>query len=196
MIRSVSALWPFLPLPVAVALWSRLRGASWPTTGARILLSGAAVFIFVYAILPPVATGWSLTSFRFFPTLIPFSTIRSYLAHGLMWPEIEQLLGNIALFVPLGFALPMAFQRARRALVTIGIAVAVSLGAEVAQTIIPVHGPDIDDVILNTLGGAVGYAGFALSRVLVRVSRGAPARVGRPPRSPGASPAPPPRSAS
>lgn len=67
-------------------------------------------------------------------------------------------------------------------LVTIGIAPAVSLGAEVAQMVIPAHDADIDDVILNTLGGALGYAGFAASRALVRIPGAGRGPSGRPPR--------------
>jgi glycopeptide antibiotics resistance protein len=80
------------------------------------------------------------------------------------------VLGNIAVFVPLGAALAVATlptraatgQRTRsdkRRWLAIGAAgFLLSLSIELAQLAIPTRATDVDDVILNTLGTAIGAA--------------------------------------
>jgi glycopeptide antibiotics resistance protein len=79
-------------------------------------------------------------------------------------------LGNVAAFVPLGAALAVATlpKRAaaggqtrsdrRRWLIVVAAGFLLSLSIELAQLAIPTRATDVDDVILNTLGAAVGAA--------------------------------------
>ena len=68
----------------------------------------------------------------------------------------DNVYGNIILFVPAGLllALYVPWKRA------IGYALIMSVSFEVAQYVFGVGYTDIDDVMLNTLGGAIG-AGLA-----------------------------------
>ncbi len=78
------------------------------------------------------------------------------------------LLGNIAVFVPLGAALAAATfpvrpaERRRRRfgarwwLRVVGAGLLLSVSIELIQLAIPSRATDIDDVILNTLGTAIG----------------------------------------
>jgi glycopeptide antibiotics resistance protein len=84
------------------------------------------------------------------------------------------LLGNIAVFVPLGAALAVATvpKRAatgeptrsatRRWLIIVAAGFLLSLSIELAQLTIPTRATDVDDVILNTLGTAIGALLVAL----------------------------------
>jgi hypothetical protein len=156
---------------VAVVWWGRRHGASWPTVGARLLLAASLLAIASQAILPISlrADSWGFDRVDGVPTIVPFVTIRAYLSHGLVDVEIRQLLGNVALFVPFGLTLPLAVGRCRRAWWTIGAGAALSIVVEVLQMILPSHGPDVDDVILNTLGAAVGYIGYRVIRSVARI---------------------------
>ena len=81
---------------------------------------------------------------------------------------IVDVLGNIAVFVPLGAALAAANfpagsvkQRNRRTgarwwLPIIATGLLFRLGVELVQLAIPSRATDIDDVILNTLGTMIG----------------------------------------
>ena len=75
---------------------------------------------------------------------------------------IVNFFGNIAMFVPIGLFLPMLCPKCsfgKTLLAGLGI----SLLIELCQ--IPLgRGVDIDDLWLNTLGAAAGYALFALAR--------------------------------
>ena len=63
-------------------------------------------------------------------------------------------LGNIFLFFPLGFLLRGLFQR--KAWVSIAICAAFSLLMEICQWVFAIGRSDIDDLLLNTLGGVLG----------------------------------------
>ena len=75
---------------------------------------------------------------------------------------VVNFLGNIAMFVPIGLFLPMLSPKCSLSK-TLLIGLGISLFIELCQ--IPLgRGVDIDDLWLNTLGAAAGYALFALAR--------------------------------
>lgn len=93
--------------------------------------------------------------------LRPFHTIRLFL-HVITRPDygnsaLVNLGGNVFLFIPLGFFLPRVFPALgkfwRTALATALIITAV----ELAQLFTLLGSCDIDDLILNLLGAAIGY---------------------------------------
>ncbi|MCL6443858.1 MAG: VanZ family protein [Alicyclobacillus sp.] len=104
--------------------------------------------------------------------LIPFRTIRSTLAMGSVFHDFYDLGGNILLFVPFGFLLPLIFKNQNRLVSVVFLGFCATLTVESAQFMISyVIGYsyrhfDVDDLILNTLGTMMGYAAF---RVLVRL---------------------------
>ena len=69
---------------------------------------------------------------------------------------IEQLLLNIAMFVPYGILLPIVSDKMERFLKTAWVVFATTLTIEVVQYFIG-RSADIDDVIMNLLGGIIGY---------------------------------------
>ncbi len=97
------------------------------------------------------------------PNLVPLSTILSQLRGETgRAAAVMNLVGNTALFVPLGALLPWAFPRLRRwwkVLLTGGAAIA---AVEVIQYFIG-RTADIDDWLLNVAGIMAGYGLYALS---------------------------------
>lgn len=71
------------------------------------------------------------------------------------------LLGNILIFVPYGFFVAMA-GRTRGFFRTLFFSMFLSLGVEIVQLITRVGSFDVDDILLNTIGGVLGYIIFAL----------------------------------
>ncbi|WP_342572728.1 VanZ family protein [Paenibacillus sp. FSL R5-0749] len=97
--------------------------------------------------------------------LVPFETIRPLLLereryHTDAW--VKNLFGNIVLFIPLGIWIPWLFRRCRSFLIFTSTVVLLLLGVEVIQLITSVGSFDVDDIILNTVGAWIGYAGFKL----------------------------------
>ena len=71
---------------------------------------------------------------------------------------IRNLGGNILLFVPLGFLLPRVFPRLQSLAKTLLCTAAIILCVEILQLFTLLGYCDIDDLILNTLGAAIGYS--------------------------------------
>lgn len=95
--------------------------------------------------------------------LIPFRTLRLFA--GLLdsaQPEyvraaVINLGGNIIMFIPLGFLLPRVFSRlASLSRVLVATASVITV-VEIIQLFTLVGSCDIDDLILNVLGAAIGY---------------------------------------
>jgi glycopeptide antibiotics resistance protein len=155
---------------VVVIVTGRARGTSGPTIVARCALLAALCWILALTIFPiPVETRW-WRFHRFFTNMhfLPFGTIRTQLASGLEYSEARQLIGNVVLFVPLGFLLPAALRSLHRAWPTLLVAAALSVLIETTQAILPEHATDVDDVILNTTGAALGFFAFSLIAWTVR----------------------------
>ena len=72
--------------------------------------------------------------------------------------------GNVALFLPLGFLLPLLAPRLDRLWRTVGTGFALSAAIELSQVAFPgVRRADVNDVLLNTLGAAVGFLAYRLA---------------------------------
>ncbi len=75
--------------------------------------------------------------------------------------QLAQTVANVVMFIPLGFTLPLAFQKMRSFWkVTLALAL-FSLAIECTQYFIG-RSADIDDLLLNTLGGMLGCLLFFL----------------------------------
>ncbi|MBQ8559571.1 MAG: VanZ family protein [Tyzzerella sp.] len=77
------------------------------------------------------------------------------------------LLGNILIFLPFGFFMPMA-SRYRSFLTTSIYSLALSLVVELSQLFLKVGCFDVDDLLLNTIGGMLGYITFTVCNVIRR----------------------------
>lgn len=72
-----------------------------------------------------------------------------------------QLLLNIGMFVPFGFLLPIAVKRMRRLHKTSAVVLTITLIIEITQYFMG-RSADIDDIIMNFVGGLIGYSLFTL----------------------------------
>lgn len=95
--------------------------------------------------------------------LVPFVEIRRF------WIYREQLgsfalftniFGNVIGFIPYGFILPVIVRRFRSGFLIILSGFALSLCIETIQLVTKVGCFDVDDMILNTSGAAIGYLAF------------------------------------
>ena len=71
------------------------------------------------------------------------------------------LFGNVVIFVPFGFFRPMA-SKYRSFFSTLFYSFGLSLCVETFQLLTKVGSFDVDDLLLNTLGGVVGYMIFVI----------------------------------
>lgn len=87
--------------------------------------------------------------------LVPFHTIGPQLRALPSLSSITQLLGNILLFAPWGFFLPLLWPRFRRPLTMAGMALLLTCFIEFTQLFIN-RFVEVDDVMLNFLGSMLG----------------------------------------
>ena len=105
----------------------------------------------------------------YFWNLIPFVWIRETYSMGAGKMAVQLLL-NIAMFVPYGLLLPMVFARLRRALPALLTVLATTCTIEILQFFLG-RSADIDDVIMNFLGGALGFLLFCGANRLLQNRR-------------------------
>lgn len=78
------------------------------------------------------------------------------------------IYGNVLAFMPFGFLLPVISRKDRHFLSVLLLSVALTLTVETAQLFLQVGCFDVDDMILNVLGGCLGYWLFRLVDGLLR----------------------------
>jgi glycopeptide antibiotics resistance protein len=96
--------------------------------------------------------------------LEPFKTIDIYKTFG------KQVLGNFVMLLPLGIYLPLLYTRLRKAysfFAVLWICFLISVGIELLQLATSYRSTDIDDVILNTLGGGAGFIIYLLIKTII-----------------------------
>ena len=81
---------------------------------------------------------------------------------------IVNLAGNIGVFIPVGLAVPLLYARYRSFFQVALLSFEISLVAELIQLMAKVGTFDVDDLLLNTVGGCIGYAIFAWCRRMWR----------------------------
>ncbi|RDW19645.1 VanZ family protein [Oceanobacillus chungangensis] len=70
---------------------------------------------------------------------------------------INNTLGNILLFLPLGIFLPLLFKKCSRFMKVMVASTIISFTIEILQIVLKIGRFDIDDVILNVIGGIIGF---------------------------------------
>ena len=131
---------------------------------ARILFLVYLAVLF-YLLFFSVFAGRSEVYEEYHYNIIPFEEIRRYLGlskAGGTFVRFINIEGNILAFLPFGFFLPLLWEKCRRAFLTVLLTACFSFCVELLQLITRVGSFDIDDVILNTLGGAIGFLLYLL----------------------------------
>jgi len=100
--------------------------------------------------------------------LVPFHTLAIYWRNlgSEFW--MRNLLGNLALLLPLGLLGPIALPVLDRWWRIALVALLYSVAIELIQLAVPDRSADIDDVIVNVAGALLGFTAFHLVRWLAR----------------------------
>jgi hypothetical protein len=153
-----------VPVGAATLLFARRRHRMLPAgerrrvVGLELALSLSLLGIACVTLLP---VGDYQTGLAWGLQLRPFASIRQQLTSAIDASVVVRIVGfNVLLFVPLGFLLRL---RTGRWAPTLAAVVTISMAVEVLQAVLPLgRTSNVDDVILNTLGGSLGAAGASL----------------------------------
>lgn len=102
--------------------------------------------------------------------LVPFHSIREYIfsnSDTIKRFSFVNVVGNIVIFIPLGTYL-LLFKKNKKVITNLLFVFKVSLFIEVIQGILGIGASDIDDIILNCLGGLVGILGYKFLLFILR----------------------------
>lgn len=126
---------------------------------ATLLLAAAMTVVFSVTVSPTFGLTWKMG--RGAINLIPGQVLLQIGGNPL------NFFGNILMFMPLGFLLPILSRKFQKVGYTLLFCAGTSLLIEILQLFLT-RGTDIDDLILNTLGG---FAGFLVSMMLLAAIR-------------------------
>jgi glycopeptide antibiotics resistance protein len=130
----------------------------------NIIFIFSIIFILYLTLFPHVSlgigTGFGRSKHEI--NLNPFAIFYSLLDQSFFSIVVNDL-GNIILFIPFGFALPLKWPHLTKSKVVI-TGCLFSVIIELTQLFIPHRCTDVDDVILNTTGTLIGFV--LLTRIL------------------------------
>ena len=84
--------------------------------------------------------------------------------------ELMESVGNVLMFIPLGFLLPAVFKKVRKIYLLAGVIFIITFSIEFIQYFMG-RIADIDDVLENFLGGIIGYGIFTAFNKLLQSRR-------------------------
>lgn len=138
-----------------------------------IVFKGSAAFLSAHLEHYSAATireGYRLANFIPGKTLYYYLSLREDFHTGL-----QNIGGNIVLFIPCGFLLPLAYPQLRLRRRLLLILFLTSLFFESLQLAFAIGTFDVDDLLLNVLGGWIGYGFLRLFIARPRWDRTYPA---------------------
>lgn len=132
-----------------------------------ILLIRLIVLKYPYSVFRDIMDEWGKISVREGlllgiqkANLRPFRSILLYIHYFKRINGFDNLIGNVCLFIPLGILFCAAYPKRRRYGLPVLFCGFCSLLMETIQLITLFGIFDVDDIILNTLGGLLGYGIF------------------------------------
>jgi glycopeptide antibiotics resistance protein len=99
--------------------------------------------------------------------LVPFREIRRFIKYREIvgWRAFfVNVIGNIIAFVPFGMLMPRLSGRMKHWYLVTLLALEFSFAVEVVQLVLKLGCFDVDDLILNTAGGLIGYVIYVCTR--------------------------------
>ena len=145
----------------------------------RRLAFGAYCLLMVYLLFlqrgrSPIFGGGYVNTMLANLNLCPGAEIQRFLR---VWNDpmyhraaVVNLVGNIIMFIPLGFCLPWANAPLRRFWKTLLVAAGIIILVEAVQLVTLLGRCDVDDLILNLIGVTVGYLLWKMTALLVKNS--------------------------
>ena len=135
----------------------------------KILFVLYIVFVFYFLLVSEIY-GRTGEMMGYHYNLVLFKEIKrfwNYREQLGMFATVSNLLGNVLIFLPFGFFMPMASKR-RSFFATTFYSLLLSVIVEISQLFMQVGSFDVDDLFLNTIGGMLGFIAFAVCNVIRR----------------------------
>lgn len=129
------------------------------------------IFKYPIPVLRGIMDEWELSNAKAgvaTANLTLFKTIRMYIRYYDRINGFDNLFGNVLAFMPLGFLIPVSFPEIDRWWIILLHSFWLSLCIELFQLVSHFGAFDVDDILLNTLGGLLGFFCFVVVRFIHR----------------------------
>ena len=172
---SAELIFTFIWIIIRIAVWVRQKRTDWKREAVLLLLYINLAVIIRFVFFPKTLVNGHIqplvfdpaAAFPFRVNLIPFVHLFDYYS---AWDSAWNVVGNIALFIPSGIILPVVCRKLNSFIKVVAVGAFISVCIEILQLPFASRASDIDDLILNTLGVAVGYGIYAAAKCLKRNS--------------------------
>lgn len=135
------------------------------------VIFGVYIIFLTYFLFFAESTGRTFQGREYHYNLVLFKEIRRFIMYhrnlGLT-AVLLNLVGNIVAFIPFGAILPVMHRRFRSFFFMTFFTFEFSLVVELIQLVSKVGSFDVDDLLLNTIGGMMGYLIFAIMNKIRR----------------------------
>lgn len=156
-----------------VIVWRRQGHIDWGREAVLLLMYVNLAVIIRFTFFPLSRANGSVQPLSFDPAAVfplrvnlrPFVRLRDY---AYKRDLLVNVIGNVALFIPTGIVLPIVYKELDGFWKVLAAGFAISLIIELLQLPFYVRSSDIDDLIMNVAGVAIGYGIYALVRALAR----------------------------
>ncbi len=136
-----------------------------------VLLFAVYFAVLFYFLFFSEKMGRTYSEREYHYNLVPLKEISRFIIYREslgMWPVLLNIAGNVAAFVPFGIFLPIFSMRCRKIWMTVYYSFELSLLVELLQLVTRVGSFDVDDLILNTLGGMLGFLVYQIGKHMFR----------------------------
>ena len=158
-------------LLLRIIVWVRQKGIDWKREAVLLLMYINLAVIIRFVFFPKALVDGHVQPLVFDPAavfplrinLVPFVNLLDYDSTGdMIWNSV----GNMAMMIPTGIILPIVYKKLNSFGKVIAAGALISLCIELLQLPFASRASDIDDLILNVLGVAVGYGIYSAVRKL------------------------------
>jgi len=170
-IFTAELIFTFLWIIVRIAVWIQQKRTDWKREAVLVLMYINLAVIIRFVFFPKALVNGHIQPLIYDPSAVfPFRMNLIPLVHLLDYDNARDIIwnvvGNMALFIPSGIVLPVICKKLNSFGKVVAAGTFISLCIEILQLPFASRASDIDDLILNTLGVAVGYGICALIRNL------------------------------
>lgn len=156
-------------LMLRIIVWVRQKKIDWKREAVLLLMYINLAVIIRFVFFPKTRVDGHIqplvfdpaAAFPFRVNLIPFVNLLDYdNTRDLVW----NIVGNAAMMIPTGIILPIVYKELDSFGKVMAVGALISVGTEILQLPFASRATDVDDLILNLLGVAVGYGIYAAFR--------------------------------
>lgn len=156
-LKTISGVWPMLLIVSVIILTIRITYLFYNKKKIELHKELLMFLFIVYVLLLYYIVSFQDNNYGT-NNFVPFKEMFRYDINSSLF--IKNVIGNIVLFIPLGLFVSL-YIKSRNFFITLILSMIISCSIEYVQSLIG-RTVDIDDVILNTTGGLIGYIIYKL----------------------------------